>query len=279
MTRSLAALAAGAVIGLGVFVVSAGHRGRFRMTWSLRQVLRGREMHVVVAGSVLVGVWVLTQWVFVALVSSVVVTMGSVAFGRHRSRRDDRALVEGIAVWTEQLRDTLAGSHGLEQTIVATTSHAPDVLRLPLERLVASMPYVPLSVGLARLARDIDHPTADFVVAALGTASTRQVRELGALLGHLAICARDEARMHTRIWVGRSRTRSAVRIISVVVIAFVGGLALLNPQYLAPYGSAEGQIVLSVVVVTFFSALLMMQRLAVVTTPERFVGRRSRSVT
>ena len=81
--------------------------------------------------------------------------------------------------------------------------------------------------------------------------------------------------MHTRIWVGRSRTRSAVRIIAGVIGVFVGGLVALSPEYLAPYRSAEGQLVLSAVVLVFFAALLMMQRLAVVEAPDRFVGRRT----
>jgi len=223
---------------------------------------------------VLVVTWLMTGWTLAAVTIGVVAAMASTALSRYGQRRDDRTLVDAIAVWTEQLRDMLAGSNGLEQTITTTATHAPAALREPLERLVVSMSYSPLPQALARFARDVNHPTADFVVAALSTAATRQVRELGALLGHLAACARDEARMHTRIWVGRSRTRSAVKIIASVVIVFVGGLVLLSPEYLAPYRTAEGQLVLSVIVLVFFGALLLMQRLSVIVAPDRFVGRR-----
>jgi hypothetical protein len=51
-------------------------------------------------------------------------------------------------------------------------------------------------------------------------------------------------------------------------------LAVLSPEYLAPYRSAEGQVVLSGVILVFFGALLAMQRLAIVVAPDRFVGRR-----
>lgn len=270
-----AALAAGSAIGLGVFVCAAAWRGRFRLAGLSQQRTQLSLRHVAVAVVVLVGTWVITGWTLAAATIAGVATMGSIALSRHGQRRDDRALVDALAVWTEQLRDMLAGSNGLEQTIIATSTHAPVALREPLERLVASMSYSSMTQGLQRFARDVDHPTADFVVAALSTAATRQVRELGALLGHLAACARDEARMHTRIWVGRSRTRSAVRIIAGVIGVFVGGLVMLSPEYLAPYRSAEGQLVLSAVVLVFFAALLMMQRLAVVVAPDRFVGRRT----
>ena len=270
-----AALAAGSIIGLGIFVCAAAWRGRFRLAGLSQQRTQLSLRHMAVAVVVLIGIWVITGWTLAAATIAGVATMGSIALSRHGQRRDDRALVEALAVWTEQLRDMLAGSNGLEQTIIATSTHAPLALREPLERLVASMSYSSMAQGLHRFARDVDHPTADFVVAALSTAATRQVRELGALLGHLAACARDEARMHTRIWVGRSRTRSAVRIIAGVIGVFVGGLVVLSPEYLAPYRSAEGQLVLSAVVLVFFAALLMMQRLAVVVAPDRFVGRRT----
>jgi Flp pilus assembly protein TadB len=274
MNASIAAVVAGSVTGLGIFVIVAGWRGMLRLTRISDRSTSDFMRHAVVAALVLVVTWAVTGWTVAAATIAAVATMASVAVRRHGKRRDDRALVEAIAIWTEQLRDTLAGSNGLEHTIIATTAHAPSALREPLERLVATMSYAPMAQGLSRFARDVNHPTADFVVAALSTASTRQVRELGALLGHLASCARDEARMHTRIWVGRSRTRSAVRIIASVVVVFVCGLAVLSPEYLAPYRSAEGQVVLSGVILVFFGALLAMQRLAFVVAPDRFVGRR-----
>ncbi len=283
MKSTIAAVVAGSLIGLGVFMASAAWRGTLRLSRragdeaSLCQgILRSRYVRFGLVGiGALIGTWSLTGWTFAAMTIAAVVTMAGIAASRHRLRRDERVLVEAVAVWTEQLRDTLAGSNGLEQTIVATSGYAPVPLRAPLERLVASMSYVPVAQGLTRFARDVNHPTADFVVAALSTAATRQVRELGALLGHLASCARDEARMHTRIWVGRSRTRSAVRIIASVVVVFVGGLVVLSPEYLAPYRTSEGQFVLSGVVLLFFVALLGMQKLSVVAAPDRFVGRRS----
>jgi tight adherence protein B len=274
MTSVVAALIAGSVIGLGVFILSAAWRGTLRLGSVSIVSEPGRIRHLAVGVVMLAATWSLTGWTVAAVTIATVASMASVALHRHTRRRDEHALVDALAVWAEQLRDMLTGSSGLEHTIVATSTHAPAALRDPLERLVASMSYVPLTQGLSRFAREVDHPTADFVVAALTTAATRQVRELGALLGHLAACARDEARMHTRIWVGRSRTRSAVRIIASVVVTFVVGLVMLSPEYLAPYQSPEGQFVLSGVVLTFFGALLAMQRLAVVVAPERFVGRR-----
>ena len=274
MTIELLAVAAGALVGLGIFVLTAAARGRLRFSDLNLRSLKATARHALVGAAVLVIVWFMTGWMLVSVTAAIVTGLSSSAFATHGRRRDDRVLLEAIAVWTEQLRDMLAGSNGLEQAISATATHAPAPLRQPLERLVASMSYSSLEQALQRFAQEVDHPTGDFVVAALSTAATRQVRELGPLLGHLASCAHAESRMHTRIWVGRARTRSAVRIIAGVVVVFVGGLVVLSPDYLAPYRTAEGQVVLSSIVMIFYAALLLMQRFAVVAAPERFIGRR-----
>ena len=275
MTTDVLVATAGALVGLGLFVTMAARSGYLSIRTPIERLPSGTMVHVCVACVSGVGVWLGTGWTLAAMTIAAVSAMTSVGFARQRSRRDDAQIVEGIAGWTEQLRDMLAGSNGLEQTIIATAPHAPKILRPAVERLVSAMSYRSLPQALHRFGRDIGHPSADFVVAALLTASTRQVRELGTLLGHLASCARDESRMYTRVWVGRARTRSAVRIIAAVVTAFVAGLALVSPQYLSPYASAQGQVVLSCVVLVFFGSLLAMQRLSTISVPERFIGKRS----
>jgi Flp pilus assembly protein TadB len=185
-------------------------------------------------------------------------------------------LVDAIASWTEQLRDTLAGAHGLEQAIIATAKHAPLPIIKAVERLAAFMSYGSLTDGLRRFAEDVDHPTADFVAAALVTATQHQARDIGVLLGHLAQCARDESRMRSRVWVGRSRTRSAVRIITGVISVFVGGLFIFNRDYLQPYESVEGQLILSMILMAFVVAVVMMHAMSQIEVPERFVRRRVR---
>ncbi len=191
-----------------------------------------------------------------------------------RVTRDERRLVEALAVWTEQLRDTIAGASGLEQAIVVTSRTAPLLLRPSVEELAARLGFDPLPEAVREFAEDVDHPLADFVAAALITAADNQVREMGALLGHLAQCCRDDVAMRTRIWVARARTRSAQRIISVVVILFVGGLALLQPTYLAPYASPSGMFMASVIGIVFVTAFASMRRLGRLENPVRFIARR-----
>ncbi len=106
------------------------------------------------------------------------------------------------------------------------------------------------------------------------TATEYQARDLAQLLSHLAQCARDEGRMRTRIWVGRARTRSSVRIISFVVIGFVSALVIFNREYLSVYSSFEGQIILSGIFILFGCALVMLDQFSRLAAPQRFIRRR-----
>jgi len=221
-----------------------------------------------------IGVAALTGWIVIAVsVATLVAAVPGV--GRPQIHtRNEQVLVDAIATWTEQLRDTLAGSHGLEQAIVATSVHAPFALRQNVKKLASFIGYGSLEDGLRRFGDDINNSTADFVVAALITASQHQARDVGQLLTHIAQCARDESKMRSRVWVGRARTRSAVKIIASVIGSFVAGLFIFNRTYLQPYSSIEGQIVLSCILGVFAVSLSLMQSMAKIIEPERFVRRR-----
>ena len=277
MITLLVILLCGVVTGLGAFIIFLAIRGnqvKFRNKNSDLQVNFSRSINVLVAPAVGVLIFFITRWLLVAVVLSLVFVAVPALKSKQRLRRDERGLADAIATWTEQLRDTLAGAHGLEQAIVATSNHAPAAISSAVRRLSAQIQYGKLSDGLRRFADDVDHPIADFVSAALITATKYQARDLAQLLGHLAQCAREEGRMRTRIWVGRARTRSSVRIISSVVTGFVAMLVIFNRDYLSVYSSLEGQVMLSFIFIVFGVALIMLDQFSRISTPQRFIRRR-----
>lgn len=185
---------------------------------------------------------------------------------------DQRRLVEAIAAWTEGLRDAISGSAGIEHAIITTGRFAPEPIKAPVDRLVASLRYEPLTVSLKRFANEVDHPTCDFVVVALVTAAENQTREIAQLLTHLGECARSECESYLRIWVSRARSRSAVRIISWSVLVFTMGLFVFNPAYVAPYFSATGAVVASAIAIVFLASIVWMRTIAQIEVPTRLFG-------
>jgi hypothetical protein len=264
----------GAIVGLGVFLLSVPQG--VQATWSALvnfKTFRFRLAQIAIPFAFTVTL-IVTGWIVVAV--SVALLVAAVpGIGRpYIQTRSEQELVDGIATWTEQLRDTLAGAHGLEQAIVATSVHAPLVLQAHVKKLASFIGYGSLEDGIRRFGDDLDNSTADFVVAALVTASQHQARDLGMLLTQIAQCARDESKMRSRVWVGRARTRSAIKIIATVISSFVLGLFTFNRTYLQPYSSIQGQVVLSAILGVFAISLSLMQSMARIIEPERFVRRR-----
>jgi Flp pilus assembly protein TadB len=270
----LVAALAGAVAGLGALVVFGALRGRSSLVGLVARAGRGRtqSVRIVLAPSATVVAWMATRWPVLAIAVGVATALTPGVGRRRSSVRDEVALVEAIASWTEQVRDTLAGARGLEEAVAATHGRAPAEIASAVQRPVAAVPYRGLPAAMRRFADDVDHPTADFVVAALATAADHEARDLRQLLGRVAQCAREESRMRGRIWVGRARTRSSVRIVASVVAVFILGLATFNRDYLEPYSTASGQAVLAVILGVFVAALWWMARMSRVDVPERFVG-------
>lgn len=280
MITTFAILSCGAAFGLGLFGVlltakrinETAAKSHFSIIEVKTKLLN--SMQFLGGPAIAVVAYLVTGWLLVSVVTGLVVSAVPALKSKQRLRRDERGLADAIATWTEQLRDTLAGAHGLEQAIVATSLHAPLAISSAVGRLSAQIQYGKLSDGLRRFADDVDHPISDFVSAALITATEYQARDLAQLLGHLAQCARDEGRMRTRIWVGRARTRSSVRIISVVVISFVSGLIVFNREYLSVYSSFDGQVILSGIFILFGSSLIMLDQFSRISAPQRFIRRR-----
>ena len=186
----------------------------------------------------------------------------------------DRATVrtEAVAAWTEMLRDTMSGAHGLEEAIVTTASVAPAAIALEVTTLAVWLERQPIDAALRAFAADLAHPTGDLVVTSLALAAQGSVGDLGELLGTLAQAARDEAGMRLRVDAVRARLRTAVRVIGACTATTGLGLILLNRRYLDVYGSATGQVVLALVATCWGVSLWWLARMGRFVSPERFLA-------
>ncbi|MGW4826304.1 type II secretion system F family protein [Amycolatopsis japonica] len=173
------------------------------------------------------------------------------------------ARIEAIASWTEMLRDVLSAAAGLEQAILATAGLAPAAIRGEVTTLTARLESGQrLAPALRALARELDDPTADLVLAALVLAAEHQARQLGDLLGSLATTAREQAAMRMRVETGRARTRTSVRVIVATTLAFALGVVVFNRAYLDVYNTATGQLVLLLIGSLFAAGFAWLARIA-----------------
>lgn len=274
---TLEALLAGIVGGAGVALLIAslvGFRPRERAgrpagvgAW-LRGV--GQRLAVALLAGILIGL--VTGWPVAGFGVAILVFFWNQLFGGLAQERLAMQRVEALAMWTESLRDTIAGAVGLEQAIPASARSAGPLLRPHLDALMDRLRgRMPLPDALHHLADDIDDPSADIIIAALILNSRLRGPGLRDVLGALAKSAREEVDMRNRIMAQRAGMRRAVQIIVVAVALVVIGMAVLDRGYVRPYTSVTGQIVLTVVMALFAGGFFWLRRLSNIKTPERFL--------
>jgi Flp pilus assembly protein TadB len=268
----------GAVVGAGVFMLivalrgvtpGPGQSGPSRLEKQVRALFGVRGAVAVVVG---VLVLIATGWIVAGI------GVGALAFswrGLTGAAGERRALarLEGLATWTESLRDTIAGAAGLEQAIPASMRVAAPSLQEPLGRLVDRMhTRVALPDALRRFADDLADPSADLIIAALIINARLRGPGLRDLLGALANSVREELEVRRKVGAERRSTRRSVQIVIGVSVGLALALAILDRSFLTPYNSAIGQLVLIVVVVVYAAGVLWMRRLAGFEEPQRLLS-------
>jgi Flp pilus assembly protein TadB len=216
---------------------------------------------------------VLTRWPVAAVAVGLLVAYWDRIAGGGGGERLAILRLEGLAVWTESLRDTIAGAVGLEQAIPSSVEATPAVLRPPLNLLVDRLRIrEPLPDALLAFAEDLDDPSADTVVAALVLNARLRGPGLRDVLTALATSTREELDMRRRVEASRRSVRRSVRLILAIVLSVAGAMALLNDAYVSSYDGLVGQLVLLVVCLLFLAGLLWLRRLAKPSQVERILG-------
>jgi hypothetical protein len=254
----------GAFAGGGVMLVASGLKRRDPTAAGTDDAGTERALDVrrlATAGVLALAVLIVTRWPVGALLA-VVAVYGLRGLAGNPSRHVV-ARLEAIATWTEMLRDTLAAAAGLSQAIAATAQIAPIAIREDVRLLASRMASgVSTRESLTAFAAGIGDQSADIVVASLLMATEHRAQRLGDLLSALAETSREQVSMRLRIEASRAAARTAVRTIAGFTVGFVALMAVFAHSYLAPFGSAGGQLVLAVVGGFFFLGLSLMGKMA-----------------
>ena len=278
---TLLGIVVGAVVGGGLFLLLMALRGlpprppgagRGRLEHAVRELFGVWGAAAAAAGVLTL---IVTHWV-VAAVGIAALVFSWRGLSGAASERRAMARLEGLANWTESLRDTIAGAVGLEQAIPASTRIASPALSEPLARLVDRMhTRVPLPDALRRFADDLGDSGADLIIAALIINSRLRGPGLRDLLGSLSTSVREELDMRRRVTADRRSTRRSVQIVVLVSVGLAVALAVLDPNFVRPYSSVLGQFVLLIVVAIYAAGVLWLRRLAIFESPQRLLSAES----
>lgn len=278
---SLVMAALGALVGVGLLAVVfslmgiklfRGFGANARAAQQSTERLTVWLMAAFAAGAL---VWALTRWPVAGMWSFVGVMAVLLLRGERYDAGDEIAKVEAIATWTEQVRDTMNASAGLQQSLVATAANPPAAIERELVNFARRAPRGDLAGALRQLGNDLAHPASDLVVAGLVSATELDAGRLGPLLGRLASSIRDEAQMRVRIEVSRARVRTSMKIVGFFVSMTMVLMIATGRELLKGYRSTGGQLWLVVVGMVVVVSVWTTRKLSRVSQPERFVARRT----
>jgi Flp pilus assembly protein TadB len=263
------AVVCGLGFGAGLWLLISGMSRRVRppggqLLGRLHRAGGGRApLWLVAALAAVAVVGLATGWPVAGLLAGAGVwALPGVLAGARTSGRA-QARLEAVAAWAENLKGTLAAGAGLEQVIVTTAPSAPQPIRAEVQALAEAIGSgVRLPEALRAFAQDLDHPDGDRVVAALLLAATGRARHLGEQLGALAAAAREQAAARLRVDTEWATTRTSVRVIIVITVLMAAAMVAFNREFLAPYDTAAGQVMLAVVGGLFAAGFAWLGRLS-----------------
>lgn len=263
---TIALLVTGSLIGLviaGVGMTSGAPDKASRKPSKL--VLRGRIskrtqlLLLIGVGCGILG-WVITGWIILLIAVPLAVLSLPVLFSSGQGQ-EAISRVEALESWTRSLAGLSNGSLGLERTLVASLSSAPDVLRPQLSSLAARISARwPTQAALKAFADDLDEPTADLVVAHLTLAASMRGDGLRNALNDIAAIIGEEVRMRRQIEADRAKPRSNARIITIITIIALFMLPFTG-TFTEVYTTPLGQILFAMWLGVYALLLIWIRRL------------------
>ncbi len=286
MTALLPAVA-GALVVAGLIGLVAGLRpvpvrapapvrGPRPHPWALGRLDRRTRLLLAAGSAAGVLVAVLTGWLVAVLVMPAAVAglpllLGAPGEAAHTTR------LEAMEEWTRSLAGVLSVSVGLEQALIATLRSTPDPIRAQVGALAARLrARWSTEDAIRAFADDLDDATGDLVAAYLILGARRRGAGLASVLESLAESVSADVRARREIEADRAKPRSTARWVTIITVTFLAFLALTG-DYVRPYGTPVGQVLLVLLLGLYVATLVWMRRMATGKPLPRFIGATARA--
>ena len=279
-----AALTAGALLLVRELVAPPARAGRPPGRWraAVRLVWRGpgrtaadhRRHRLVLASSTVAGAaaWLATGLPVLGLVCAAAVPGVPWLLAGGAAERRAVARVEAVGDWTRRLRDVAGTGAGLQAAIVSSAATAPQPIAEQVRHLAARLQAGwHATTALRAFADEIDDAVGDQIVAALLLHLRDRGDKLGAVLSSIADAAAKEVGMRKEADAERASARFSIRFMtgfSVLVVA----VAAFSGDYMRPYGTGPGQVVMAVLTASFVGLLLWVRAMTRPARPPRLLN-------
>ena len=185
--------------------------------------------------------------------------------------------LEAMEEWTRNLAGVLSSGVGLEQAVTATLRSTPDAIKPEVTALVARLrARWDTEQALRAFADDLDDVTGDLIVANLILAARRRNRSLANALQGVAESVSEDVTSRRKVEAGRAKPRGSARLVTMFSTGVLVWLAFTG-DYVAPYGTPLGQVLLVGLLTAYAAGLLWMRKMTEGKALPRFLGPAARA--
>ncbi len=180
--------------------------------------------------------------------------------------------LEALEEWTRALAGVLTVGVGLEEALRSTLRSTPEAIRPEVTTLVARLrARISTEEALRAFADDLNDATGDLVAAYLILGARRRGQGLASVLESLAESVAADVRARRAIEADRAKPRTTARWVTIITISVLGFLTLTG-DYISPYGSPLGQLLLILLLSAYVGLLIWMRNMAKGEALPRFLG-------
>jgi len=216
-------------------------------------------------------IYLFTGWLIaVVLVPLAAVGLPTLLSAPPSAARIDR--LEALEEWTRALAGVLTVGVGLEEALRSTLRSTPEAIRPEVTTLVARLrARISTEEALRAFADDLNDATGDLVAAYLILGARRRGQGLASVLESLAESVAADVRARRAIEADRAKPRTTARWVTIITISVLGFLTLTG-DYISPYGSPLGQLLLILLLSAYVGLLIWMRNMAKGEALPRFLG-------
>ena len=185
--------------------------------------------------------------------------------------------LEAMEEWIRSLSGVLTAGVGLEQALIATLRSTPEAIKPEVSRLAARLrARWSTESALRQLADDLDDATGDLIAANLILAARRRGPGLASVLDSLAESVAADVRSRRQVEADRAKPRATARWVTIITVAVLGVLGFTG-NYVEPYATPVGQMILALLLAAYVGLLVWMKRMAAGKPLPRFIGTTARA--
>lgn len=205
--------------------------------------------------------WLFTGWVTAALSGAILGWFLPTMISSTRQEKERLRRIEGVADLAARLRDAIRSGIGIYDALSQAAANPPSAIAADLKRLSADARVSGLGPAAeafgARLWRE-----GELLAAALALGDEAGASNTSDVLDALAEAASSRAATIREARARQTRAKVSARVVAAVPVVLLLLIKKSNPSYLAPFDSAQGQVILAFALCLIAGGYLAMLRVS-----------------